>query len=323
MRIISFDWATTKEITYYDATSGKVKVLANTLESFEKFLAKLKEPVTMLFEAGGGDTLKIMAFRAGHTVLTVPGIKVKEYRDRSDKIKSDEIDPKTLFEFYEEEGAVSAVHKLGRSCPPSFYPFTEHDASIASLKILFRSHEDMKKEMVREKLKLIAFRRRYELVNVDAAAIEKFSEHKKTSIEAKEKDLALMKKELAKKVPEFPIWRNYLQTIKGCGATIAAGMIAELGGRTFDNDESVKHYAGMIPRAASKTFNRYLKVTLFQFAECIIKARTPLWRPFYDDMKKYYLDRHPDWRPGKVDAYAKKLVETKFLLEFWKKWRTV
>lgn len=39
----------------------------------------------------------------------------------------------------------------------------------------------------------------------------------------------------------------------------------------------------------------------------------------YNDIKVYYKEKHPDWRLVKVDAYAKKFVQTKFLYQMWAK----
>lgn len=82
----------------------------------------------------------------------------------------------------------------------------------------------------------------------------------------------------------------------------------------------MKHYAGMVSKNEFHDYNRYVKVILYQFAEQVIRQRTPKWRELYDNMKIFYENKHPDWSKGKVNNYAKKFIETKFLLEFWKKW---
>jgi len=280
-------------------------------------------------------------------VLQVPGKRINDYRESWGKEKTDEGDAKLIYDYYSEAGAtgrmiknsVGAVPRLkdnkGGSAsrgvknsmtimypaqPPSFTLFTEQNADIAEIKILFREHEDKKKDMVREKLKKIAFKRKFEIAQVADDRIKKMLFHKDISIVAKEKEVELIKKELEKKVKQFNVWNNYLEIVKGIGPVIAAGLIGELGGREFDGDESLKHYAGMLPRNDSTNYNRYVKATLFQFVESIIKARTLVWRDLYDSMKEFYSKKHGDWRPGKIDAYAKKFVETKFLLEFWKEW---
>jgi len=169
-------------------------------------------------------------------------------------------------------------------------------------------------------LKRFAFKRKFEIAQVAGDRIETMLLQKDIAIVAKEKEVEQIKGILEKKIKQFRVWDHYLKGVKGVGPVIAAGLIGELGGREFESDESLKHYAGMMPRNSSHNFNRYVKVVLFQFVEGIIKNRTPKWRDLYDSMKIFYWNKHDDWRLGKVDAYAKKFVETKFLLEFWDKW---
>ena len=369
VRVYSFDWATKKALTYYDSQTKKVKQIPNSIEEFEKFLEKLDGSATMLFEFGGGDTFKIMAFRGGHTVLQVPGKKIKDYRDTKGIEKSDEADAKLIYDFYiENDGRGANVkprdsngtvpspsqNKIGGGAtmpmrnsigslpsstenkggsvkdfvrnsktllPSPFYPFQESDADISALKIVFRQHEDLKKSMVREKNKLFAFKRTFEIANVADKEIEKTIFQLEASIIGKEKAIVGIKKILEKKVKQFDIWNKYLKDMKAVGPVIGSGLIGELGGKHFDNDESLKHYAGMVAKKEFHDYNRYIKVVLYQFAEGVIKHRTAKWRELYDNMKVYYQKKHDDWSKGKVNNYAKKFIETKFLLEFWGKWK--
>jgi len=346
MKILSFDWATKRSLTVYDPGSGKTKQISNSIVAFEKFLAALKDPAIMLFEFGGGDTFKILAFRAGHYVLQIPGKKIKDYRGSKGIEKSDQVDAKVIYDFFmENEGeaatrflrnskpvmrlpssktkergsASSSVRNFRPSLPSPFYLFQESNAQIAEIKILFRTHEDIKKSMVREKNKLFAFDLQFRIARISDDRIEKIRTQKKTSIAAKEKELETLKKILEKKLETFEIWTHFKQ-IKGIGSTIMAGLIGELGGRQFEDDSSLKHYAGMVAKADHCDYNRYVKMILYQFAEQTIKKRIPGWRKLYDNMKIYYSKKHQDWKPGKIDNYAKKFIETKFLIEFWHKW---
>lgn len=368
MRILSCDWATKKALAVYDSHTKKVKIIQNSIPEFKKFLEKLgSRKVILLFEFGGGDTFKIMAFRSGHTILQVPGKKIKDFRDKLGKEKTDEGDAELIYKFFVEAGAkknmtkssIKALPRLDKKregagvtvfkntsiklpfpdknkgggagrdvnkisiihLPPSFSLFTEQYADIAELKILFREHEDLKKEMVREKLRKIAFKLKFEIARVSDDRIKKMLFHKDAAIVAKEREVEQLKKILEKKVKTFNVWPAYLENLKGVGPMIAAGLIGELGGRQFDSSESLKHYAGMIPRKSSTSYNRYIKAVLFQFAAAIVKNRTPLWREMYDSMRDFYRDKHKDWRPGKLHAYAMKFVEAKFLLEFWREWQ--
>lgn len=370
IRILSFDWATKKKLAVFDSQTQKVKSIPNSIEAFEKFLAKIKKPSIMLFEFGGGNTFKIMAYRKGHTVLQVPGKKIKDYRDSLGKEKSDETDAWLIYNFYIENdgrGARSNVrnsspglpspskikeggsasgplrnstsfvpspheNKEGSarpqmrnsilSLPPFFYLFQEQDADIAEIKILFRTHEDLKKDMVREKLKSIAFNLQFRIARVSDDRIAKIKASKEKSILAKENELEMLKKILEKKVESFPVWAFY-KGLKGVGTTIMAGLIGELGGKVFEGSNSLKHYAGMVAKNEHHGYNRYVKQALFQFAEQVIRQKMPRWRDLYDNMKVFYANKHPDWSKGKVNNYAKKFIQTKFLLEFWEKWKEI
>jgi len=335
MKIYAVDWATKKDFTVYDGK--KVKHIANVDESQDKFLNGIEEGAmvnltkgsidymplpTLLLEEGGADTFKLKAFRAGFRVLTIPGKKIKDYRDSLSEEKSDEKDAELIYKFYESERG-SANGKMTKGSipflPPSFLLFQEMDADIAEVKILFREHEDLKQTMVREKNKLFAFEKKYQLANVASNQGKKIMLSKKASIKEKEKQLIIIKAILKDKVKRFPIWNKHLADIKGVGPVIAAGLIGEIGNKTFDSKESIKHYAGIIPRSESTNFNRYLKVTLYQFLECVIKLKTPKWREMYDSIKAYYADKHVDWSKGKCNNFAKKFVESKFIAEYWRK----
>jgi len=360
MKIYAIDWATKKDLTVYDGKKVKGiantldefdKFLEKIGESAKILLTKgskthlppSKEnklggsasrnltkssivhmpPSILLFEEGGADMQKLKAYRAGHKVLTIPGKKIKDYRVSLGEEKSDEKDAELIYKYYKKEGG-SAIKSLTKSSnskePSSFRLFQELDADIAEVKILFREHEDLKETMVREKNKLFAFNNKYRLANVASNQGEKIIFSKKASIKEKEKQLGIIKLILKDKVKKFPIWKEYLKDIKGVGPVIAAGLIGEIGNKTFDSKESIKHYSGIIPRAEGYNFNRKLKVVLFQFIEGVIKHKTPK-REMYDSIKAFYADKHEDWSKGKCNNFAKKFVESKFIAEYWRKQR--
>lgn len=324
MRVLSFDWHKKKALTVYDSKSKNVKEIPNTIEQFEKFLKKLDKKVVMLFEFGGGDTYKILAFRAGHKVIQIIPKAIKDYRVSKGKFKDDVLDARTIYDYFRERGgsATGSMKNISiLSLPSSFYLFQEQNADIAEIKILFREHEDLKQQMVREKLKLISFKKQFEIARVADERIKKLKFNKEASIIVKEKEVEILKKTLKEKVKQFDVWTKFYENIKGTGSTIIAGLIGELGGRIFDGDNNLKHFAGMVTKREFHNYNRYVKANLFQFAEQVIKHRIPHWRKLYDNMKIFYSTKHPKWTKRKVDNYTKKFIETKFLLEFWHKWK--
>jgi len=362
MRILSFDWATKKALTVYDSQNDKTKEIPNSIPEFEKFLKTIKEKTIMLFEFGGGETFKLLAFRAGHTIIQIPGKKIRDYRVEHGIEKTDLKDAKTIYDFFinNNGGSIMASVRKSTICvssstqskkgasvghnvndsnlrvPLPFYLFKEQNADIAKLKILFREYEDLKKEMVREKLKKIALERRFQIACVGSDQIKKITKEKDISISAKEKQVKELKKILKKKIEQFDIWNQYYKNMKGAGATIIAGFIAELGGRYFENDASLKHFCGMLTKYTKKKghyhptknpdggysdIQRSIKQSLFQFTEQIILKRTPKWRELYDNIKIYYAEKHPDWTKKKIDNYAKKFVQTRLIIDFWQRWK--
>ncbi len=126
--------------------------------------------------------------------------------------------------------------------------------------------------------------------------------------------------ELNKLVVEHPIWNGYLKDTKGVGPACAGGLISGIKRASkFGSKYSLRHYAGMITKKGNQGFNHSLKRALYFFAEGIIKARTPIWRELYDNIKTYYANKHPDWIRGKVHNYAIKFTQTKFLDTLYKK----
>jgi len=223
-----------------------------------------------------------------------------------------------------ENNGSGAINRLSAMIsvyvPAPFSLFTEQDADIAEVKVLFRRHEDKKQDMVRMKNKLFAFEKRYKIARISGDRIKKITESEKQEIVFKERGLEQLKKALEEKIKTFKIWTVHLKGLKAVGPVISLGLIGELGGRQFDNDSSLKHYAGMVRKSEFHDYNRYVKMILFQFAEQVIRQRTPEWRELYDGMKMFYAEKHSDWSKGKVNNYAKKFIETKFLVWFWKKW---
>lgn len=293
------DWAVKKELKIYNIEKGKVKSMPSTLEVFAKFLGKLKEPTNFYFEEGGGDSFKLQARRAGHEVFTIPGKQIKEYRDEFGLAKSDEVD-------------AVLIGKFAKAYPNRFYQFKELDETTARIAILFKGRKDTEETLVREKNRLFALKVRLELISLDG--------HKKKVIKQAEGVIKALQKKfegntklLKLAVKDHPL-NSYFENIKGVGPAVAGGMISSIkrAGR-FDDKGSLRHYAGMVTKKGDQGFNHDLKRALYFFCVSIIKARTPVWRELYDNMKVYYQQKHPDWKKGHINNYAMKFVETKFL----------
>lgn len=303
------DWAVKKELRILDVEKNKLKTILPTIEEFKKFLVKIKKPANFYFEEGGGDSFKLLARRNNHRVFTIPGKRTKEYREKKGLEKGDEAD-------------AIIIGLLAKSQPDEFYEFQELDEVTARIAIIYKQRCDVEMMMVRAKNQFFALKNRLELINLDGYK-DRIINGKKLIIVDIQKDFERQTKILGKEVKKHPIW-NYFEGIKGIGPAVAGGLIANIKRASrFPNKYSLRNYAGMIAKSEGQTFNHKLKRVLFFFTEGIVKARTPQWRDLYDNMKIYYKNKHPDWKKGRINNYAMKFVETKFLDSVYEKMKKI
>jgi len=297
-------WSIKKELKVFDLEKGKSKTMTPSVEEFSKFLDKIEGENSFYFEEGGGDSFKLLTRRKGHKVFTLPGIRTKECREGLKLPKTDEND-------------AIAMKLLIKEYPEDFYEFKELDETTARVSIIFKERADTEKVMVATKLRLFALKNRLELVNLNGYE-EVAMEKKEAIIQALEEDFELQTKLLQIEVRKHPVWKEYLKEIKGVGPAVAGGLIAGIKRASrFDDKYALRKYAGMVAKKGNQKFNHQLKRALFHFSEEIIRQNTPIWRGLYDDMKIYYAEKHPDWKKGRVNNYAKKFIQTKFLGELY------
>ncbi|GAI98171.1 unnamed protein product, partial [marine sediment metagenome] len=205
-----------------------------------------------------------------------------------------------------DENDASVIKILIKEHLKEFYEFKELDEITARISIIFKERADTEKVMVATKLRLFALKNRLELVNLNGYEKEAV-EKKEAIIQALQEDFELQTKLLQIEVRKHPVWSNYLKEIKGVGPAVAGGLIAGIKRASrFTDKYALRHYAGMVTKKGNQKFNHQLKRTLFHFSEEIIRQNTPIWRELYDEMKINYGDKHPDWKKGKVNNYAKK-----------------
>ena len=300
------DWATKKDLAI-TKDGKKVKFIPATIESFDKFLDGLNgDKYQFYFEEGGGDSFKLLANKNGHKVFTTLGKNTDDRREKLGIEKTDENDVKIIFD-------------MAKDNPELFREFALLDVITAKICVLFKIRKDTEENLVRAKNRLFALDKRLELLDLGKDK-DKLLEKEKNTIERLEEQFKMQTNTLGKLLQKHPVWNNYLKNEKGIGAVVASGLIAGIKRASkFDDRYSMRHYAGMITKKGNQGFNHQLKRTLYFFIEGIIKARTPIWRELYDNMKIYYGDKHPDWSKGKVNNYAKKFVQTKFLDGLYKR----
>jgi hypothetical protein len=149
-----------------------------------------------------------------------------------------------------------------------------------------------------------------------------------------EKDTA---KQIAKMVKKEPVYA-YLGNIKGCGPTIAAALISEIGdpGR-FKTISKLWAYAGLAvkdgksqrrTRGETANWNQNLrKLAIGVLVPQFIKLKHNgdcLGRRLYDQYKAYYTERDGETlTPGHIESRARRKVAKVFMSCLWVAWRTI
>ena len=302
----SVDWAVKKRFQIYNVNLEKLKSISPTREAFDKFFNKLKGDHSFYIEEGGGDTFKLLALKYGHQVFTISGRIVKELREKLELPESD-------------ENSARVIGILAKEQPQEFYEYKEDDKLTLKICLLSREYGKLVEDSTRSKNQLFALKNKMELLTSEKA-VKKVIEKRKNTIKALGKEITTVQGLLFKQVKQHSFWVNCLKDVKGVGPVAAAGIIGSVKRFSrFPNKYSLRHFAGMIMKKDNVSYNRYLKQALYNFVEGIIKSRTQPWRQLYDDIKVYYRKNHSDWEFGKIDNYAKKFVQTKFLDMLWKK----
>lgn len=300
----SVDWAVKKNFQICSIETNKLVSIPPSREAFDRFFDQLKSKHFFYLEESGGDTFKLIALKNGHRVFTIPGKKVKEKREQLCISESD-------------ENSAKVIGILAKEHPEEFYKYQKLDITILKVSVLFSEYYKIVEDRTRKKNQLHAFKHKLELLTPEKE-VKKVINTRKSTIKSLDKEVSAIQKQLLKLLKESPLWARYLKNIKGVGVVTAAGIIGSVKRFSrFPSKSSIRHFAGMIPKKGNYDYSRQLKQALYNFVQGIIKNKTPYWREMYDNIKVYYKEKHPDWKPGRVDAYAKKFVQTKFLYKLW------
>lgn len=166
-----------------------------------------------------------------------------------------------------------------------------------------------------------------------------------------------------KALADFPIWKEFLEGVRGCGALMAGVIISEINIHAARHPSSLWKYAGLDvaqdgqgrsrrkehqveveyvnkdgdpAKRVGITFNPFLKTKLYVLSDCFIKSRSP-YRQCYDDYKHRLANHekygeHNDKKKGedgirtskgRRDAMARRYMIKQFLKDLYAKWRTL
>lgn len=98
-------------------------------------------------------------------------------------------------------------------------------------------------------------------------------------------------KDIAKEIHVHPLWKSFLEDVKGCGETMAAVIITQFNIHKAPHVSNLWSFAGLAPGKDKKTkghkcpFNQFLRAKLCGvLGSGFLKANSP-YREFYDNMK--------------------------------------
>jgi len=260
--MFSIDWAVKKKFQIYNVAKKKLKSISPTREAYDKFFDKLKDTHSFYIEEGGGDTFKLLALHHGHKVLTTPGKKVHDLREKLELPKTD-------------EGDVVIIGILAVEQPQVFYEYQEDDKLVMKIHLLYHEYAKVVQDCTRKKNQLFAFKNRLELL-ASKKEVKKIVKKREDTIKAIEKEKIALSRQLTKLLAEHPLWVNLLKDIKGVATVTSAGIIGSVRRFSrFPNKYALRKFAGMIQKKDNAEYNRHLKQALYNFIEGIIKKRTP------------------------------------------------
>ena len=177
-------------------------------------------------------------------------------------------------------------------------------------------------------------------------------------LDSAEETEKLIAKHVQKIIKGVPIYEHFLKTVKGCGPTLSAVIIAEIDIHEATTVSKIWQYAGCNPgmvrghkREGDKNivtdtlirgdrltkgfvapYNDFLKTKLLGvLADCFIKSRSPYSKYYYDyverlsNSEKEYADgkKWKDESKAHIARAAKRYMIKMFLKDLYVEWRTL
>ncbi len=147
-------------------------------------------------------------------------------------------------------------------------------------------------------------------------------------------------KEIAKEIHKYPLWKNFLQNVKGCGPMMAAVMMTEFDIHKAPTVSNLWSFAGLAPGKDKKKkgtkcpFNQFLRAKLCGvLGSGFLKANSP-YREHYDNTRHRLeamnwgmdspnpTDKNKPKANHQHRAATRKMVK-EFLKDLYVAWRTL
>jgi len=164
--------------------------------------------------------------------------------------------------------------------------------------------------------------------NADGRAVPKIYQDMIEQLKDMEKGLIKEAKQVLK---HHPAWK-WGKNVKGLGPTLAAQLFGYIGdiGR-FETVSRLWRYCGLgvtdgqadrMRKGQKARYNPRIKALMHNIGASFLKTNSP-YRKIYDDKKRYYEQKHPDWTKNHIHLAAMRKMEKVFLAHLWQKWREI
>ena len=294
------DWAVKKDFVALIWHEEKKEVVH--FKMLEGLFAKTADQECAFFlEAGASRGSIIFRLLKRGKVFLVPGIKVKEFRERTKTKKSDVADVKALAQLY-------------AASPEAFREVAAPEKEVFRFRMLLSEYRHLTKDLVRLKNRAFAYQREF---------------GNREGYDVLIKQLAGARTKLVIEITPYvkPIVERL--RIKGVGIVNLGLVLAQADPTNFTSLSAYLQFCGYSAKARykdpAKGFVKgnlvmrrsELRSACHQLGESVIRAKDKTWYPFYTMVKSNLKGRHPDASKLKIDQMAKNRLATFLLKEVY------
>jgi hypothetical protein len=297
------------------------------------FLEGLSPEDTVWLELGGAsDRFSLAAFNRGAKIFRCPTHHIKDVKHKQKEEVDNELRDK-------EDGTAKILMDFAKNSPEKFYPMRETDQRVLEIRRLVKSYWMIQRKMrvpAQHRFRIIG--QDLELVGGDPLA-EKFKKTlERVSIPEHFKYVeGSLKRDLERKLKEFPLYQMIFEPIRGCGPVTAGLVIGNiLDIRRFPELANLRAYAihhlvkdkegeWRFPKrkkGQSLKGNPNLRQAIYYFVEEMEKQpKDHTWKMLLNQRKEYETEKNPDFPKRIIQARAKHWLGQKFIQYVWVMWR--
>lgn len=295
------------------------------------FLQALTPEDALWSELGGaGDRFCLAAFRKGVQIFRLPCFVASDIQKEQKQNKMG------------LEPTVEILSRLAQESPDQFYQFREPDVSITEIRMLTRAYWRIQRKIrIPAEARFRSIELDMELLSGDEDKLF-VDKYRKILLRASIPEHLLrieraVKKELADRLEEFPLYQALFGEIRGVGPVTAGLVIGSIINiqrfatlpklRAYTAYHLVQNGEGEWKTPRRKKGERFpasewLRQGVFYFVSEMNKQKPDHpWKMMLEARVAYEREKHPDFRQAIVRNRAERWLGQKFLQYVWYTWR--